>query len=47
MPQLELTMDEVLYLEALLRHAEGTGRPTGLTEGEDQAQEILEKLEKV
>lgn len=47
MAQIELTMDEVLYLEATLREAQGTGRPTGLKEGEDLAQSILDKLEKV
>lgn len=47
MPQIELTMDEVMYLEATLREAQGTGRPIGLKEGVDLAQSILDKLEKI
>jgi len=47
MAQVDLTMDEVLYLEALLRETVGTGRPVGLKEGENLAQAILDKLEKV
>lgn len=48
MAAIELTMDEVLYLEALLREAMGTGRPIGLVEGgENLAQSVLDKLEKV
>jgi len=45
MAQVELTIDEILYLEALLMRVQGTGQPTGLKEGEDLAQSVLEKLE--
>lgn len=45
MSQIELTLDEVLYLEAILRRAQGTGKPIGLKEGEDLAQSLLDKLE--
>jgi len=47
MPQLDLTMDEIMYLEALLREMQGEGGVIGLKEGEDLAQSILDKLEKL
>ena len=43
--EMSLTADEVLYLEALLRATQGSGGPIGLTEGEDLAQALLDKLE--
>lgn len=43
--KIELTLDEILYLENLLRSMRGTGGPIGLKEGEDLAQSILDKLE--
>lgn len=45
MGQIELTSDEIMYLEATLRRMQGTGEPIGLEEGEDLAQSILDKLE--
>ena len=47
MPQLELTIHEILYLENALRMIQSTGQPIGLKEGEDLAQSILEKLEEL
>lgn len=47
MAKVELTLDEIVYLENLLRETQGTGGPVGLKEGEDLAQSILDKLEKV
>lgn len=47
MPTIELTLDEILYLEETLRRVQGTGEPIGFREGEDLAQSILDKLEKV
>jgi hypothetical protein len=44
---IELTMDEVLYLEETLRRIQGTGEPIGFKDGEDLAQSILDKLEEV
>lgn len=43
----ELTLEEIIYLENTLRMIQGTGQPIGLKEGEDLAQNILNKLEKV
>ena len=45
MNPIELTLDEVLYLEAVLRHVQGTGQPTGFDETQDLAQDILDKLD--
>jgi len=47
MPIIELTMDEILYLEATLRRMQGEGGPIGLREGQDLAQDILNKLEQI
>lgn len=41
---LELTQREALFLEETLRQAEGGTLPTGFSEDEDLAQEILNKL---
>ena len=41
------TIEEILYLEETLRRIQGIGEPTGFEEGQDLAQEILDKLEKV
>lgn len=45
MAAVELTQEEVLYLEETLRLAQNTGGPVGFREGEDLAQTILDKLE--
>lgn len=50
MPTVDMTMDEVMYLENTLRMVRGTGLPTKLDAGEDGkdlAQSILDKLETV
>ena len=47
MNKFELTIGEVLYLEALLRQMQGSGGPIGLKEGDNLAQSILDKLEKM
>ena len=47
MPILNLTMDELLYLENTLRRAQGTGEPIGFEDGHDLAQSILDKLDEV
>lgn len=48
MNQIKLTQDEILYLESLLRHMQGTGGPISLDlNGEDLAQSILDKLEQI
>ena len=44
---IELSLDEVIYLENTLRMIQGTGQPIGLKEGEDLAQSILDKLEEI
>ncbi len=46
MATIELTQEEVLYLEEILRRMQGEGEPIGFKEGEDLAQDILDKLEK-
>lgn len=43
---IDLTLEEIFYLENTLRMVQGTGQPIGLKEGEDLAQSILDKLEK-
>lgn len=47
MPRIELTLDEIIYLENTLRMVQDTGQPTRLREGENLAQQILDKLEAV
>ena len=47
MKKVELTMDEILYLEETLRRIQGVGDPVGFKEGEDLAQSILDKLEEL
>jgi len=42
--EIELTLDEIMYLENTLRMIQGTGQPIGLSEDEDLAQSILDKL---
>lgn len=43
---IELTLEEIIYLENTLRMVQGTGQPVRLKDGEDLAQNILNKLEK-
>jgi len=45
MAEVELTLEEILYLEETLRRIQGVGDPVGFKEGEDLAQQILDKLE--
>ena len=47
MATVELTLDEVIYLENTLRHIKSTGQPIGNRRGEDLAQSVLDKLGRV
>jgi len=47
MTTIKLTLTEIIYLEETLRRIQGTGEPVGMIEGEDLAQSLLDKLEKV
>jgi len=45
MAQIELTVDEIMYLEVILRRVQGRGEKTEFDEHDDLAQKILDKLE--
>lgn len=45
--EIELTKDEVLYLEETLRYIRVTGQPVGFEKGQGLAQSILDKLEAI
>ena len=44
MTEIELTLEEIMYLEATLLMVQGMGLPIGLKEGTDLAQSILDQL---
>lgn len=45
MDKLTLSLEEIMYLEETLRTVQSIGLPVGFREGENLAQNILDKLE--